>query len=332
MIKRLRSIKTSLDKRRRENEILKFNNDNKKNGRFDDFSKHIIISGEPRGGTTWLMELLMNDSTNLVWEPLFHKRLNEHSAGLYNKFGHMPYIPENAQWKEGKEYFNSLFRGELKYGLFKNHHYSGKKLKDKDRMLFKFCRANMLLPWLTKEFPTIKPIYLVRHPLSVISSQFRHPAFEGIGTKVNLFELRKSENPMFSDIFDRYEDKISKINSRESMFANWWAIQNMLALPNPDNKWLTVSYESLYLNPVNELERISKFTGIPVSEFSLDNIEKPSKTTLAGSGILEKKDQLSNFRKHLTQNQINEILEIINSYGIDAFNEDLEPDYMKLRY
>lgn len=328
---RIKNYKKQISNYKIDKKIKNFNEDCKKLKKYSDFSKHIIISGEPRGGTTWLMEILMNKSDCLIWEPLHHKHLKDYSENFYNQIGQIPYIPENEKWAMGEKFFNQLLNGQLPYGLPINFQYNT-KFEKSDGLLIKFCRANMLLPWINKNFPETKPIYLLRHPLSVISSQLRHSAFKDVGTIYQLFKIREAQNPAFSDIFNTHKDKINKIKSKESMYANWWAIQNLLALNTDDRNWLTVSYESLYLKPMFELERISNHLNIEMSRFSFDKITQPSYTTQPGSGILEQKNQLSNFKRHLTKDQIKEILDIIHSYGIDCYSDKLEPEYEKLEY
>lgn len=312
-------------------QVKKFNLKNRKESRFNDFSQHIVISGEPRGGTTWLMEILKQDSDALIWEPLHPQRLEKYPHNLANRVGHIPYIPENAELELAQRYFQELFRGQLPYGLHVNSKY-GHQLRRSTSLLFKFCRANMLLPWLTRQFPSIRPIYLIRHPLSVISSQFRHPAFQNLNVANNIFEIRRNEDPAFSEIFETHSDKINSIQSRESLFANWWAIQNLLPLKDENKRWLTISYESLFLRPTLELEKISDYLNKPMTRFAMHKINMPSSTTRDGSGILENKDQLQNFKRHLSAAQIKEILDIVNSYGIDCYSDAMEPDYKKLGY
>jgi hypothetical protein len=244
----------------------------------------------------------------------------------------MPYIPESQDWEPGRTFFTQLFNGELPYGLHINFTYGKHQIQNCDGLLIKFCRANLLLPWLCRQFPEIRPIHLIRHPLSVISSQFRHPAFRDVGIKHHLFEIRKNGNPVFSDIFDRHYDKISKIRSRESLFANWWAIQNSVVLKAEHKNWIAVSYESLYLNSTMELERIAAHLGVHTARFSTQNLHKPSYTANTGSEVIESKNHLSNFKRYLSKDQIKEILDIIQSYEIDCYSDALEPHYDRLGY
>lgn len=329
-IERIKNYNKAINNYRKNNKIKKFNSYCIDKNPHSDFSKHIIICGEPRGGTTWLMELLKNKNDTIIWEPIHFHDLKAYSNKFYNQLGFVPYIPEDVEWDEAKLFFQRLFSGQLPHGLWKNYDYDNTKLIKNNSLVIKFCRANLVLPWLLNSFSNLRPIYLIRHPLSVISSQFRHPKFTDVGTIHNYFEIRKKQNPLFNDIFDKHKDKINNIKSREELFANWWSISNLLALKINNNRCLTVSYESLYEKPFYELDRIASHLNMSIDRFSTDSIKKPSSTTELGSGILENKSQLSNFKRHLTKSQIREILDIVHSYGIDCYNDDVKPKISKI--
>lgn len=313
-----------------EKKIRTFNYNNRINNPFNKIENNIIISGEPRGGTTWLMELLLDDRKCIIWEPLHPVVLKKFSINnFHNDLGHIPYIPYNEKWDEAKIFFNDLFHGFLPHGLNYNLFYGRKHFNHAESLLIKFCRANILLPWLTKEFPNIKPIYLIRHPLSVISSQLRHNAFEELGNTKNIFEIQESK---FNDIFKKHENQIKLINNRISMFANWWSIMNVIPYNHKDKNWLTIAYESLYLRPEFELKRIEDYLNINLSHISLEKINKPSSTTKKGSGIIEGTNQLSNWEKYLNHDEISQILSIVHKYGIDCYDHNNEPNYTLLGY
>lgn len=86
-------------------EIAAFNRYNQQTQRFDDLSAHIIISGEPRGGTTWLMELLQKEVHAIVWEPLLQDTLATYTnQDLVRELGLTPYIPESTKWPEAEHF------------------------------------------------------------------------------------------------------------------------------------------------------------------------------------------------------------------------------------
>lgn len=328
---RLKNYQKSLQDYSIHWKIEKFNKECRESGALTDFSKHIIVAGEPRGGTTWLMEMMMGDNQAIVWEPLHRNNLKKWLGDEFaTQIGFMPYIPENEEWGEAEQFFNDLFSGYLPIGLRRTFTYD-RSLKDIHRLLIKFCRANMILPWLTRKFPTIKPIYIVRHPLAVIASQYQMKAFEGMGETTNIFDAQESK---YTDLFDKHSDKIKSINSKEAMFANWWAISNVIPLTHPRNNksWLTVSYERLFVNPQEELKRIEAYIDAPLPDDILARVKKASISTQPGSGILNNGSQLGTWKNKLNQQQIDTVMSIIKSYGINAFSEDQEPDYAQLGY
>src|SRR6056297_3604377 len=76
------------------------------NKRYHDKNKKVLISGMPRGGTTWLAELLLNiNNSILFWEPLRPFRLEEQNLSEFSKeLGWFPYIPENGEWYKGHRF------------------------------------------------------------------------------------------------------------------------------------------------------------------------------------------------------------------------------------
>lgn len=331
LIQRFKNYQKSLENFNIHLKIERFNRECKETEALTDFSRHVIVSGEPRGGTTWMMELLMDNHQAIVWEPLHQNGLKKlYGDDFAEDIGFMPYIPENEEWEEAEQFFSELFSGYLPIGLRRTFTYD-KSLKNVDRLLIKFCRANMILPWLTKKFPNIRPIYIVRHPLAVIASQYKMKAFEGMGESTNIFDAQESR---YSALFDKHADKINAINSKEAMFANWWAISNVIPLTHPRNNksWLTVSYEKLFLDPVGELKRIENYIEAPLPEGVITRVKKASISTQPGSGILSNGSQLGTWKNLLTQQQIDTILSIVKSYGITAFSESEEPDYAQLGY
>ncbi len=331
MRSRLNKYRKKIRKYSIDRKIRKYNDKNRETGSLTDFSKHVIVSGEPRGGTTWLMETLLSEKQAVLWEPLHRITVRECKGQKFAAdLGFMPYIPEDIDWPEAEDYFKELFSGYLPSGFHHTFRYD-RDLEDTDSLMIKFCRANMILPWLTKKLPEIRPIHIVRHPLGVIASQYRMKAFAGMGETTSIFKAQVSR---YTQLFDDHADKINAIDSKEAMFANWWAISNLLPLTHPrqNESWLTVSYERLFLQPEEELKRIEDFIGISLPEDSLTKIKKASTSTQPGSGILKNGSQLGTWKKKFSQRQIDTILTIIESYGITAFSDSEEPDYAQLGY
>ena len=71
---------------------------------------------------------------------------------------------------------------------------------------------------------------------------------------------------------------------------------------------------------------------IPKSAFH--RIEKPSVVTLKDDQqIIKKSDQqLSKWKKSLSEKQVERILKIMSYFGMDFYNVNIEPDYKKINF
>ena len=102
----------------------------------------------------------------------------------------------------------------------------------------------------------------------------------------------------------------------------------MLTHPENNKRWLTVAYENLLSNPQFEYKRLLKVPAIKC--INSEQFDKPSMTNT--NFVNNSFCQTSKWTKVLSKKQINNILDIINSYGISAYSEQILPDLSKLGY
>lgn len=301
----------------------KFNAANTRSGRFSDLRQHTLVCGVPRGGTTWLHELLLRPTDATIWEPLhFNNLLRYPAEGFFEDLSHLPYVPEHAEWEEPREFFTKLLHGELPYGLDSNADRYPRNLDGCSTLAFKFCRANLMLPWLTRQFPELRPVVIVRHPLTTIASQYRHRGMKDVGVKHRFFDLL---HPRHTDVLDRYRHHWEQARSRAAVLANFWAIQHVELLAHPAPGWLMVSYEHIFSAPEEELQRIGRYLGRDLSGH-VSRVHRPSSVTVSGSLIITDRDrQLRSWEQVLTPAEVSEIMEIIQAYSIDLYDTSPMP-------
>lgn len=287
----------------------------------------LIISGDPRGGTTWLSEIIMEiPNTALVWEPLSIPLIDE-----LNKlnFSHRQFISESDNWLEAKNYFSDILKGNIyNHHLFQNQSYVN--LIKAKRTHVKFCRANQLLPWLTSQFQfKYVPIYLVRHPCAVVASQLKQGGWDYVK---NNFIIPYDKS--YSEFYTKHEDFLKRINSKVQVLAASWCLCNYIPLNHPENnkKWITISYESLIMNGEEQLKRIEKRWGISLPKSSYEKLYKASTTTVKGSPILafDRTSQLEYWKKQLSEYHIMEIMEVLAYFQVDLYSKNPLPlNYFK---
>jgi len=286
-----------------------------------DSSSQFILTGDPRGGTTWLAEIIQSiPKTALVWEPLW---LSQEKTFRNHNFSYRQFIPENAPELEIKSSFENLFSGKI-LNPFLCQFNSPTELKTAEQLLIKFCRANQLLPWLTRAFDfKYAPIYIIRHPCAVIASQLKQGGWDHVSDKFHI----PYDKP-YPEFYSQHEDFLKKINSKIKVLAATWCLCNSVPLKHPknNNNWITITYESLILEGEKQLKRIEKRWGIKIPETSYQKLQEPSATTVKGSPILERNgSQLEYWKKQLSEQDIAEIMSVLNYFKIDLYNSGFLP-------
>ena len=125
---------------------------------------HLFSSA--RGGSTWLMSMLSQlPGVVPMWEPLHTSK----GVGRAN-WGDRPH--GSAMGAEDQEHLNALMSGRMHNAWTASRASAGQALHGR-QLLFKYVRANGLLPWFLQQPLQHKPLLLMRHPLDIVTSQVR---------------------------------------------------------------------------------------------------------------------------------------------------------------
>jgi len=281
----------------------------------------LIICGDPRGGTTWLAHLVKEvQGTALIWEPLMISKVKEFAR---LGFEWRQYIPEQEQWPEARAIMERVFKGQL-LSSYLCQQSSPKSVREAKHLLVKFCRANQLLPWLTREFAfRVPPIYLVRHPCAVVASQLKQGGWRNVHATFSL------PNGRYHEFYSKHAAYLGKINSVEKNLAATWCMCNAVPLSHPDNnkRWITLTYESLLMNGGAELERIERRWNLRFPDKSYNRLAEASSTTVEGSPIGDGKarEQLRYWQTELSNKQIDDILSVLDYFKISLYNNGPMP-------
>jgi len=293
----------------------------------------IIISGSPRSGTTWLMEILgtlPRDKT--IFEPLHMKFFPE-----VKELGLSPrqYLEPPREYPKIRDYLERTFKGEI----ISNHpHYRLEFLEVCNRLIYtgviaKFVRANRMSPWIAEHFNLKKIYVLVRHPCATIASQMKYKIY-GYFTQPN-FPPKKLIIQEALDIPDVDENpwlvnKIKSINSYEELLALVWALDTYIPLKYSQKySFSFVFYEDVITNPEKTVKWIFGELRENIPREAYKKLEIPS--MLAFDFQKEQEKQLSKWKAYLSERQVKNILKIIKWFDLDFYNESPYPDYDVLK-
>ncbi len=213
-------------------------------------SESIIVCSAPRGGSTWLMEVL--DSilpTSINWEPL-HENWGIVPNSVRGKFKTVFNNPDS--FSDFHTFFDEIHSFK-RYNLWTTKYLSLTKVFNSKFVLTKYVRANMLLPLILEEIEFVyKPIYLLRHPIDTCISQLK--TFE----KIDKSEIRPLlPNYVDDEKFNKHLMFLESLESELEIKIAIWCIINCYTLKNINHsKVCIVLYSDILQNPEQEIKRI----------------------------------------------------------------------------
>jgi len=284
-----------------------------------DPAKNIVVFSDPRGGSTWITELISTiPNTAVIWEPL-----HINAVEIFGKigFGWQQHIPEDEIWNEAYDALDKVFRGKV-LNTWTTYLTSVQKLREANSLIIKFCRANAMIPWIVHNFKfEKKPIYLIRHPFAVVASQLAHGGWSHLP---DIMPFNIPDTP-FNDIFLEHEKFLRTIRYKDEVFVAIWCITNMVPLRHEKNNidWITINYEELVLNSRKTLDRILKEWEID-KEYLSYSFSKKSVTTEEGSPI-NGMDQIRYWEEKLSTDQIKRMERVLNYFDIECYTNDPLP-------
>lgn len=234
------------------------------------------------------------------------------------KFGWRQYIPQDEIWREAEDFLLHVFAGQ-RLSYHTTSHLSLSTYLNAERLIIKFCRGNALLPWITNRFNLkYKPVYLVRHPFAVVSSQLRHGAWNG---KLPKFEIPDSP---FNEMFVEHEGFLKNISTLEERLVVGWCYANKYTLENPRNNrdWITVYYEELMRNPLYEIERIFSEWNVAIPNEICDTIKKPSETVKNNNFSADVDRQLSKWQRGFDKETLAKMARVLDYFQISFYQDN----------
>jgi hypothetical protein len=279
-----------------------------------DLRETLVIAGSPRSGTTWLAELLNRiPRSAILFEPEHVQHVAEaRAAGIS---WHTIKDPDE-DWPLGRQFFEKVFRGQL-ISSWTVAHVPLTSAVAPRTWIVKFVDANFMLGWLTKNFPIRKPALLVRHPCAVIASQLRRGWSNPHPPRLKGFLAK----------YPQFRDYLETLTDPAEFAAALWSMQTYapLMLPRP---WpfVLMPYEDLAADPRRELSRLFDAWQMTMPDGVLESAMRPSGTTDTGSALRAGADPRSAWLESLSTRQIDGILAVIRTFGLDFYDAEGRPD------
>ncbi|MDQ3005899.1 MAG: sulfotransferase, partial [Chloroflexota bacterium] len=270
----------------------------------------ILVAGAARSGTTWLGDLIASQiPCRILFEPF-----NPNLVPEYRGFRYFQYMRPGSEDPEFRAFARMVFTGEIRNRWVDRQN---ERIVSEYRLI-KEIRANLALKWLHDNFPEIPIIFLMRHPCAVVSSRMEL----GWATDSDIQPFL-SQPDLMGDYLCDYHELIRNAKTEEEKHAIIWSISNLVPLKQfQPGELKIVYYEHLCTQPDLELPEIFNSIGQRYDATAMDRINRPSQTTRKTSAVVNGKDQIFHWKQQLTPLQIDNILRVVEKFGLDDLYKD----------
>jgi hypothetical protein len=275
-----------------------------------DLRKSILVAGTARSGTTWLGDLIASQiPSRILFEP-FHPEL----VPEYRGFHYFQYMRPGTENPEFRAFARKVFTGETR-----NHwiDHQNEQIYSQYRLI-KEIRINLALKWLHDNFPEVPILFLLRHPCAVVLSRMQL----GWATDSDI-EPFLSQADLVTDYLGEHLELIRNAKMEEEKHAIVWSISNLVPLGQfMPGELKIVYYENLCTQPEIELRSLFASIGQKYESPRLDQINQPSQTTRISSAVVSGRDKVTHWKKKLSPAQIDTILRVVESFGLNHLYAD----------
>lgn len=275
-----------------------------------DTTKSILVAGSARSGTTWLGDFIAAQiPCRIMFEPFNPDLVRE-----YRDFYYFQYMRPERQNNELYAFSRKVFTGEIRNRWIDHQN---EQLRPHYRLI-KEIRANLMLKWLHGNFTEVPIIFLLRHPCAVVLSRMEL----GWGTDSDIQPLL-SQPDLVQDYLGDHLEFIKAAKTEEEKHAIIWSITNLVPLKQFNAGGIKLMYyEYLCTQPDVELPSLLSFIGQSDILTSRNVINRPSQTTRASSPVVLGNDKLSNWKKKLSVSQIDNVLRVVERFGLSTLYSD----------
>ena len=279
-----------------------------------DTDESIFIFSEPRGGSTWMMELINNiPNTAAIFEP-FHSHYGALDVYTWGK-----HLNKDDEWKEGKAGIDEIINAN-KFDSYQLERTPFLQLINAKQLIFKCVMGTSILPWIVEQYNLkYKPIFIIRHPLSVAASTLQNLYKRGHTINVDHRWIPTGYN---LDLYEKNKDLFSEDSPMIDQLIARWCINNHYTFRQPNDRWIQMNYEHLLLNPKETLCEIFEEWSISPPEGIWDKIDKPSHSDFRNDFRKNKEEQIGKWLKQYSNNELNHFQKILDRFDIDMYTMD----------
>lgn len=270
----------------------------------------LYVAGSGRSGTSWVAELLnYRNEYRYMFEPLTPPHVP-----AFAHFIRGQYLRAHNPDPRYRQPIERMLTGRLRHRWVDRLNCTPVA----SRRVIKDVYANLLLRWMHVNFPGLRIVFVIRHPLAVMTSRIRlgpvdaHQRFEP--------ELERflAQDDLVDDFLEPYRGAIESASTILEKQAFWWCIENYVPLRQfAASDIHVVSYERLRSEPAEEVPRLAAFLGHDFDASIYTKMRRFSRTTGYRSALQRGGDPVTDWTRRWSPEDVRRVLEILSIFGFD---------------
>jgi Sulfotransferase family len=274
----------------------------------------LYAAGSSRSGTTWLVDVLNYRNR--------YRYLNEPLApGKVPSLGHFrwgQYLRPGNRDPIYLEPMKAVLTGQVCSRSLDEYN---RNLLAR-RRLVKDVAANLLLKWLHCNFPNMPIVFIMRHPCAVLTSRLSNSVSASAGFEPQLDRFL-AQDDLIADWLMPFRDAIAQASTVLDRQVYWWCIENYVPLRQfAVGELHTINYESLVLEPREEIDRLGDFLGTHFDPSIFTKMRRFSLTTGRLSPLHAGKSAVDNWQQHWSADETRRVMQILSAFGLDEIYTD----------
>ncbi len=282
-----------------------------------DGSPNVFVFATPRGGSTWLAELILSQPTfKAIDEPLnleYEKIRNR--SGIYS----WQALYDESATAALHTYFEGICSGKLHFKDTNFRHNKHYRFLTR-RIVFKMLRGGGdRINWFRDTFNG-RIVFLVRHPIAVSLSRkelWRLDAF-----------MTSDYKEHFTNQQLAFAEKIVRSGSHLERATLHWCFEVAVPLKQMTDDWAVISYEQLVVDPAPVLRELARKLELPALHLMEEQLHVASNSTYKSdektqqmlSGAYERDYLIKKWQDKVTPEEERRVMEILACFELDTYS------------
>lgn len=274
----------------------------------------VLVAGSGRSGTTWVEELLnRNNDFRIMFEPFWGKQVRE-----VRHFSDHQYLAPGNNDSRFVEPAGRILSGHVR-NRWIDHQNTAHLPR---RRLVKEIRANNWLGWAADHWPHMPIIFIVRHPMAVVSSG------KTLGWGDGLDRLLAQPNLLADHLDPDSEGYVRSLTDPWQRAIARWCIENLVPFRTlgPTRATL-VLYEVIASHSDDDIDRMLEVVGQERDERLAEATVRPSRLARAGASPSGSSNPAVRWLSEVDAPQRRQALAVIERLGFgDVYGDEPMPD------